>query len=148
MLSGWQGNYKSGVSITNFVVIGDLSSVANSIFFRDVNLESSYGLTVGDYVTTSGALNGANNVTDKEILDIAVDDYGTYLIIDGVSFVSELDSAGTIAFRSQYDSLPEGLKMSPDEVDVTEHLRVQRLFLSSFDYDFYLKDTIENAPVS
>lgn len=145
MLSGWQGNYKSGVSITNFVVIGDLSSVANSIFFRDVNLESSYGLTVGDYVTTSGALNGANNVTDKEILDIVVDDYGTYLIIDGVSFVSELDSAGTIAFRSQYDSLPEGLKMSPDEVDVTEHLRVQRLFLSSFDYDFYLKDTIENA---
>lgn len=145
MLSGWQGYYKTGATLTNFVTVGDLSSVANAIFFRDQNIEREYGLTVGDWITTTGASNGANNVTMKEILDIVVDDYGSYLIADGVSFVTELDSAATISFRSQYDSLPNGLKMSPDEVDVYEHLRVQRLFLSSFDYDFYLKDTIENA---
>ena len=35
--------------------------------------------------------------------------------------------------------------MSPDEVDVTEHLRIEQLFLSSFEYKFYLKESIDNA---
>lgn len=145
MLSGWQNYFVTGVGVTNFNIDGELNNTPNTIYFSGINVEEEYGLTVGDYVTTTGATNVANNVFLKEITSITTNEIGSVIEIDGVSFVDETDSPATISFRSQYDSLPAGLKMSPDEVDVSEHLRVQQLFLSSFQYDFYLKDTIEKA---
>jgi hypothetical protein len=50
-----------------------------------------------------------------------------------------------VEVRSQWDTLPDGLKMHGDEIDVTEHLRWFNLFLSSVEYDFRLADSIENA---
>jgi len=41
--------------------------------------------------------------------------------------------------------LGAGLAMSPDEVDVAQHERLRSLFLSSFDYTLYLKDTVESG---
>jgi hypothetical protein len=145
MLSGWQGYFTTGVDVTNFNILGDASVLDNSMFFNGVNLEVEYGLTVGDYVTTTGATNGANNVSLKTISEIVVDDLGTYLVIDNVTFVNEASTVGTVSFRSKYDSLPSGLKLSPDEVDVAEHERIYTLFLSSHNYLFYLKESIENA---
>lgn len=145
MLSGWQDYFLEDVEITNFNILGDLSILSNTIFFTGVNVEAEYGITVGDYITTTGATNGANNVTMKTIGEITVDDFGSYIVVNDVSFVDEGATSALIKFRSQYDSLPQGLKMSPDEVDVKEHLRLKQLFLSSFDYDFYLKDSIEKA---
>ena len=145
MLSGWQGSNFEDIEVSNFNILGDGSSVSNAIYISGVNIETNYGMTVGDYITTTGATNGANNVTNKLITELSVDDLGSYIVIDGVSFVDEVDSPAVMEVRSQYDTLPAGLKMSTDEVDIAEHLRIQQLFLSSFNYDFYLKDTIENA---
>lgn len=146
MLSGWHGPYVEDIEIENFNIIGDnMTSVPNSFFLKGVNVEENNGIVVGDYVTTTGATNPANNVTLKQVVSITVDDFGSYIEVAGVSFVDELDTPAVVAFRSQYDTLPEGLGMAGDEVDVMEHLRIKQLFLSSFDYDFYLKDTIEKA---
>lgn len=145
MLSGWQDYFVEDVQLTNFNIIGDLTTVSNSIFIRGVNVENEYGIRVGDFITTVGAANGGNNITLKEITDVTVDDFGSYMVIDGVTFTDEADTAATLSFRSKWDSLPAGLLMSPDEVDVAEHERIQQLFLSSYEYDFYLKDTIEKA---
>ncbi len=143
MLSGWNGPFIEDVEITNFVRTDVATLVDNSIFFENVDIEEVYGVTEGDYVTTSGASNGANNVTLKQITDIVKTDAGTYIVIDGVTFVEEAATSGVIDFRSQYDTLADGMQMSPDEVDVVEHLRWYRQFLSSFNYDFYLKETVD-----
>ncbi len=143
MLSGWGGSYQEDVAVTNFVTIGDGTSVANSMFFENINIPEIYGLIEGDYITTTGASNGANNVSAKQILTIVVLDGSTYIVVDGVTFVSELDTAAVVDFRSQYDTLPNGLKLHGDEVDIDSHILWYRRFLSSFDYDFYLKDSIE-----
>lgn len=146
MLSGWNASFVSNVSINNFNQLPDLSIVDNSIYFTGINIEEEYGLVPGDFIKISGAANGANNfATYKEITEIVVDELGSYMVIDGVTFVTEIDSAAVCEFRSQYDTLPAGCKMSPDEVDVSEHLRIQQLFLSSFNYRFYLKETIDSA---
>lgn len=145
MLSGWQGPFVEDYDVTHFNIIGDASVVSNSIFFSGVDLLDEFGLVIGDYITTTGASNGANNVTLKQIDDIIIDDFGTYLVIADVSFVNESDSAAVIDFRSQYDTLPSGCMMSGDEVDIEEHLKLRRRFLSSFEMRFYIKDSIENA---
>jgi hypothetical protein len=142
MLSGWAGYFETGVAVTNFLRINATDNVTDAIYFEGVDVEELYGLTIGDYITTVSATNGANNVTLKTISDIVVEDGNSYIVINGVTFVEEVGTAATISFRSQYDTLGEGLKMRPDEVDVEEHLRWYTLFLSSFNYDFYLKDTI------
>ncbi len=146
MLSGWNGHFISLVEITHFNKIQDGDSLENAVYFHGVNLESEYGITIGDYFKSTGASNGANNAgTWSEIIDVFVDETGSYIVVDDVTFVEEIDSVATCSFRSRYDTLPSGCKMSPDEVDVAEHTNIQRLYLSSFDYDFYLKDTIGNC---
>lgn len=145
MLSGWQGPYVEDLEVTSFNYIGDGSTVPNTIFFSGINIETNHGIVVGDYITTTGSAVGANNVSVMEVVNVTVDEFGSYIEVDGVSFVDELDSAAVMAIRSQYDTLPNGFMMSGDEVDIAEHHRVKTLFLASFDYDFYLKDSIESG---
>jgi len=140
---------KSGYAVqrtpTNFQIVPNLGSLPNTIFFQDLDLQNEDGVTVGDYITTTLAVNGANNVTLKEIIGITKVDSGTYIDIDGVTFVDEAGTTALVQFRSKYDSWPDGLSMGSDEVDVAQHEYIERLFLSSFEYDFYLKDSIENG---
>lgn len=144
MLSGKNGPYVEDVTITNFGNDGT-TTVANTLWFAGVDLEDLYNLQLGDYITTTGASNGANNVTLKEITGVDVRDDGTLLTITGVSFVEELATAGVVDFRSQYDTLGEGLGMDPDEVDIDEHETIKSRYLSDFEYDFYIKEDIEDA---
>lgn len=140
MLSGWEGPFVEDVEITNI-------TSANELVFFDRNLIDEYGLTAGDYITTTGASNGANNVALKviSVVDYDIDLHRTTLTITGVSFVDEDATSGVVAFRSRYDTLPSGMRMSPDEVDVDEHERLRDVYLSSAEYTFYLKETIENG---
>jgi hypothetical protein len=143
MCSGINNYFVTSLDIKNYYEITPGTNVDNAIYFQDLDLADEYGVVVGDYVTTSGASNGANNVTLKPILEVVKVDTGSYLVIDDVSFVAELDTAAVCSIRSQYDTLPDGLAMTGDQIDIDEHLRLKRLFLSSFEYDFYLKDTVK-----
>lgn len=145
MFSGMAGAFKSSIAIENFVRISTTETVANTIFFQDYDFEKETGAVVGDYITTTSASNGANNVSNKPILGITTTDTGSYIEIGGVTFVEENDSAAVMSIRSQYDVWADGLKMSAEDVDVAQHLTVKGNFLSNFDYDFLIDDTIENA---
>lgn len=143
MLSGWGGAFEEEVEVTSFNQLTPALNVPNAMYFQGVNLKTKYGLHEGDYITTTGASNGANNVTLKQIETIEILDSGTYIVIDGVTFVDESTTSAVVDFRSQYDTLPDGLMMHGDEVDVDGHILWYRRYLSSFSLDFYLKDTIE-----
>lgn len=142
MLSGVNGPYEEDEALSNFVRINASTTVANSILFKNTDIVDEFNVQVGDFITTTGASDGANNVTLKAISAITLTDTGSYIEVTGVTFVEESDSAAVIDFRSQYDTLGEGLSMQPDEVDIDQHTDFKSFFLSSFDYDFYLKDTI------
>lgn len=145
MLSGWGGNFASGVEVSHFNFVSVSDTVPNAIYFDGVNVEEVYGITAGDYITTTGSAEGANNVSMKVISSVVVIGINSYIVVDGVMFTDEFDSDATISFRSKYDTLPDGLGMSPDEVDVAEHERVHDTFLSGTEYDIYLKDSIDDA---
>jgi len=149
MLSGWNGNFKTGVEVTHFNYISDSEIVPKSMFFYGVNIAEEYGLTAGDYYTTVGASDVDNNQTGQ-IAEIVVTGFGSYVLLVGaeypdIGFGNELNTPATVSFRSKYDTFGAGLKMSPDEVDVEEHERLRDLFLSSATFDGYVKDTIESG---
>jgi len=115
-------------SVTSFNIFGT-NTVPNSIFFKEIDAEIKLNLIVGDLVTTTGAANGANNVSNKAILGFTKTTKGTYVTIAGVSFVNEIDSAATVSIISKYNVLPEdaSLGMEIDQVDVQRHLRIKSL---------------------
>lgn len=143
MHSGLNDYYIKDKPVSSFNVISATDIRPNIIFFDGLNVFQEYGVTVGDFITTTGATNGANNVSLKEVINFEIVDTGTFLEIDGVSFVDETDSPALISFRSRYDVWPEGLRMGSDEVDVTQHERIRGQYLSSFGFDFSIQDEID-----
>lgn len=136
------GGPQVSYDVDNFVNIGPIDSVDNSIFFFAKDIKRDLGIVKGDYCTSTGAINPSNNFTLKQINDIVYTNNGCYLVINGVTLVSEFSSTATITFRSKYDTLPDGAQMYMDEVDVDQHETIKRLFLSNFLMDHYIKDTI------
>lgn len=144
LFSGLTGPYLEDLEITSFNLV-DVDVIPNAIYFEGVDVAMVHGIVIGDYITTTGSAFGANNVSAKQIIDVQKVGTGSYILIDDVTFMDETMSAALLDVRSQYDTLPDGLRMAGDEVDVAEHLRLFQLFLSSDQYDIYIKDTIENA---
>lgn len=138
------GPYLTGVPASSFNTIPGEDPVPNIIYFDGIDVVQEYGVSLGDYVSTSGATNGANNVSDKTISAIFSDEFGSYIELNGVSFVDEDATPALLSIRSKYDTLPQGLGLGADEVDVRQHEYLKQQYLSSFNYDFYLKDTVDN----
>lgn len=142
MLSGINDYAFEDIEITNFVRISVSETVNNSIFFKNVDVTREYNIQVGDYIETTGATNSGNNVSQAKINGVVIVDNGSYITIDGVSFVEEINTDALLKIRSQYDVWPEGLGMRPDEVDINEHLDIKNSFLPDFEMDFRLDEEI------
>ena len=141
-MSGWNGNYQAALDVKHIGYLSPTQPLDNAIFFEGKNIELDYGVVVGDYCTISGSSFGGNNTT-ATISEVVKEDNGSYVIFD-LPLTSEIDSPATVAFRSKYDTLGlnAGLKLHPDEVDIAQHEYLKDLFLSSFEIDIYVKDTI------
>lgn len=136
MCSGLNDYYQKNVPIRNFNYLLDGTNLPNGIYFDSINILEDYGLTDGDYITITGATDPANNVSMKRIIGVDLTDDGSLVVVDGVSFVDEYNSAAVCSFRSKYDSLGIGLGMSPSIVDVKRHEYIRDTFLNNFDFDF------------
>lgn len=141
MASGVGGYWVSGLA-ASAVQVFESTTIANAIYFQAQNIAQKYGVSIGDYITTTGSGVGGNNFTLRQITDVVLSNEGSYVIVNGAALTSEASTTMTVSFRSQFDTLPDGLKMGGDEIDVEEHLNIYQLFLSSAQMDFYLKEEI------
>ncbi len=142
MLSGQNGNYKDDLAITKYLHPDPFTTIPNSIFFDNVDLNRDYGVVEGDYITITGATNGANNCAAKQIATIVSVDGGSYCVVNGVTFVEEPTTAALADFRSQFDTLGIGLAMTPDQVDVAEHVFWNNFQLAAFTYRFVIAASV------
>lgn len=135
--------YAEDLSVSSFVKLDDGTTATNGVFFRDVDMEEEYGITVGDKMITSDADESSNNVSlSNQIIITGIEKRydGTVIYLGNAALVEERDTPAVAKFISQYNVLGAGLGMSPDEVDIEEHLRVKKLFLSAFTVDIYIRD--------
>lgn len=144
MLSGGDTYYIEDKAITDINFILDGSEVENSLYFGGEQVQQKINFTVGDLVTITGASEGANNVTDKEIISVFEINNGSYIVLeDGTGLVQELTTSAVVKVKSKYNTLNEGVGLKPHQVDIEEHEELNTLFGTSFPgFDFYVKDTI------
>lgn len=148
MLSGNNTNFVDDVSVFSFNEIQPVQTISNAIFFQNEDVAEKYGVVVGDFVSSAGATNPANDFTDRTIVEIFKNDQGSWIVVDGASLVSEGDTAALVSFKSKYAVLPDGCFMDPTQVDVAEFERKQALFSTRFpDHDFRLKETKTGAEI-
>lgn len=144
MLSGWDTTPSvEDIVVTNFVRISPTETVPNALFFFDRQIVDELGITVGDYVSTSGATNPANNFSNRQVTDIQFTEDGSYIVVDGAALVEENNTAGLMELSSQWNTLPFGLKMKPDDVDLAEFINQYNQYLSADIFDFRINDEQE-----
>lgn len=116
--------------------------VDNAIRFNE-NVKNTLGVVEGSIISISGATESSNNVTDAVVSEVVEAEFGSYVILDA-DLATETDSSAIASFKSQFDTLPDGCAMSPEDVDVEQFVRINNLFNASFpDYDFRESDTID-----
>lgn len=143
MLSGPDEYYKEDIVVSNFIRAANGVDTPNALVFCGVDVVTRYGLTVGDFITTTGATNGANNFSLREISSISVDIEGSIVVMSGAALALEINTPALCKFKSKYNVLPDGLGMGGHQVDGDEFDRVFTLFNSSLpDYDFYLTESM------
>lgn len=142
MLSGVNDYYETEVPIARYLHPTPLTTEANSIYFEGIDLNRDFGVVAGDWITIESAAMPANNCAMKKLLSVNVVDGGSWAVVDDVAFVEEADTVATCSFRSQFDTLGYGLGMTPDQVDVLEHIFWNDYKLASYAYRFVIKDTI------
>lgn len=137
MLSGWGGDWLSGVPIVNIVATLDtvLGDQAEAIILpTSVDAKRDYGLTLGDFVTITGDPFPENNVTGAIIGfgDLAGDT--NRLIYINQPLVRSVATPATLSFRSQYDTYPESsaVKLTPIDVDVPRHQFIESTYFGQY----------------
>lgn len=134
--------YIDGLAVKSINIISSSQRVQNAIFFQGVDIEAEYGILPDDWILLEGS--PFNNYA-YIALDVVKVDGGSYILVNApVDMTDENETSATIRAWSRYQhSLPFGLGLKPDEVDIAEHKKLYRLWLSSFDVDIYVKDTID-----
>lgn len=141
MLSGC-GEYVSGMGGIQFASWDGLTTEENAFLVAGIDLVREKNVRVGDTVTVSGSLIPGNNLTAL-IDDVEVIDLGTIIRTESGIFEPELDSPAVISVTSQYDVLPDGIGMSPKQVDIDRFLELKRKFPSSLPtFQVYLKESM------
>ena len=139
MLSG--GGYGLEKSSTAFGILTSTLTVANSILIQSDDIESEYGLVVGDHVQITGS--DSNNVTTTIKSFGKIDATSSYIVVDA-TLTNEDEQTATVKFKSQYDVLNEGAGLLPTQLDVVAHRYWLDLFSGNFaDLDFFLEESIE-----
>lgn len=147
LLSNGGDHFATGISSTRFITLDAYNTISNAIYFTNDDIVSEYGLTVGDFVTISGATNGANNFSNRAITDFGTLSSGSYIVVNGAALVAEVDSSAVASFGSQYNTLPIGACaqfLTPEHVDVDRFQELETVHSAAFfDYDLFIASSVQ-----
>lgn len=145
LCSGQNEYFLEDIPLDNFVRSASGTDIPDTIFIAGVNVKEKYGIVAGDFITTTGATNGANNVSLETISSIEVNEEGSVITCTGAGFVSEIETQAVASFKSKYNVLPDGCGLGGDRIDIQQFEDYGIAFASYFpDYDFYLHDTVKS----
>jgi hypothetical protein len=142
-MSGAPEFYKEQLIASQVNYISPALTVQNAIFYPGIDINYLISPALGDFVDLTTSAFG-NNFTGRTIIDVVVLDIGSYIVVDGAPLVTETNSTLETWFKSQYNVLPDGLGLTPREVEISEFQAIKQTFFSSLPpYRIYLKDTVD-----
>jgi hypothetical protein len=138
-LSGAEEFYAIDVPVLAMAEYGVQSAISNAIYFKNVDLERDFGVTVGDTIDIYDSV--SNNITGLEIIGVEQGSGFSYLLVDQTLNIE--GEGASVRLKSRFNTLPDGLGLKPNQVDILRFLDIKRLYFSSIAlYEIYLKDTV------
>jgi hypothetical protein len=116
----------------------------NAIVINQLDIQTKLGLVVGDIINLVGTASNDGIYTAK---GFGTTDTGRSYIVTNENIDGEETGLSiNLQIKSKYNVLPDGSSLNIDFVDTEEFESVRTLFSASFiDYDFLIKDTIEDT---
>lgn len=139
MLSGGPEFYVENLACKSIEFYDSILNIDNAIFFEGIDVRTDYGVAEGDLITITGAANGANNVVNSIIVEVETTDNGSYVVVAD-NLITEGTTSAVAKFKSQFNVLPFGYAMLPNEVDIDEHFYVRNTFLPNFPLVLFLDE--------
>jgi hypothetical protein len=122
-------------------VTGSGGNILNSFYIDVFNAGDEKGITEGDTVTIAGS-NGADGTYLITGVSLQPANY-TNIQVNGTLTEAQWQAGTTASFFTQYNTMPEGCQMEPDQVDVARHQDVNLVFGAQFpDIDMRLTEEI------
>lgn len=132
-------SYVSGLNILGINSYATFTQ-QNALFIDSFNLESEYGISIGDRLSASGL--AINTINEVEILSIGTVENVSFVVLDQTLSPESTATAAAEVF-SQYDVYFEGVGLNPNLVDVKGFKEIESIIGSTFpEYDFFIKDSI------
>jgi hypothetical protein len=148
MLSNEREFYIEDIFPLRFYNFGGAENYPNALLIKNTDAVREYNITAGDYCTVEDATSAANNFALGVVEKVEVADIGTIVYITGASFDAENNSNAVAKFKSQYNVLPDGLQLIPNQVDIKQFKAIQRKHPSAIlNYELYLKDTQKSKDI-
>lgn len=138
MLSTGPEFFVENVAVSAFQLFNVELEIPNALFFSGLNIEQEYGVSVGDTIVISGATEGANNQT-ATVAEIYLANDTTVIVVNG-TVIAENPTSAVVKFKSQFNTLPIGIGLKPNEVDVRQHLFIRDAFLPVFDFELFFNE--------
>ena len=133
-------NIEENTSIKSVNYVTTTNIIDGAYFFDEPNIQNRLGLVIGDLFSVSGTL---SDFTNEPITGFGTNSLGSYILVASSGRPDETSSLGVATFKSKYNTLPEGLGIPPNQVDIKGHEEVNLLFGSAFpDYLLYIKEQI------
>lgn len=143
LISGGPTYYKEDVPVKSIVYYDPLTDIPTGVIFANIDLESEYGVCVGDYMRVYDSANFINNLW-VTVLEIGLINGDTYILTDMPNFVPEAISDAKVRFQSQFNVLNIGVGLLPQDVDVKQHLFIRDTYLPNAPIDIFV-DQISNG---
>lgn len=142
---GNQDFFTSLEALTDIVENDPSTEVVNGFIFDNYDIERVTGLVAGDIIQLSGT--SSNNGTFTVNFLGTLPNEKSYIVVnEPVVSESFTSTFPTFEYRSQYNTLNEGLGLLPDQVDIAGFIDVQDTFgVGFFNQNFFLVETVEDA---
>lgn len=140
MLSQADQYWVTNVAVDCFGGKNATTLYSGMLYFSGYSIADRHGVVAGDTLVVEGS---ASNNGTFTVVDVDGDDDGSWIICSGPIVFESGSATSVVKFKSQFNTLTEGMGMTPDDVDVQAHIDIASKFPSSLpNYRFYLDDEI------
>lgn len=129
------------IPVTALNIVSPTDRIQNAVFFQGIDIIEKYGIIEGDYCQVYNSPNESNNFGTRTVKEVGLNDFGSYVVVDGPPLSDETATEVKFNFFTQYAYMIDGCGLTGDQVDIQQFLYLKKLLGNSIQkYEFFITE--------